>query len=416
MSEFLENINYLVDCNLVSLYGLKSPLNVSKLVNSLQINKNYIEHTRPIYRIDLAVNDSLADLINNSPDLKLLLTVKPNTGLPETDLSDLNHIDGVLLKPITFTKYQAQDTLLGTTVEKLMENRNNVPFFIEAFENEHMRMNEKTLNICMRDVNVETVINVLYSQTGLKHDYFNFIKPDNQKVYPEIFIPPMNFSRALVYLDNNFGIYKSKPMIFQDGKSLNIRPMDKVYNTVSNRFVNPINLEVIHPVKTKEGELHQKAVENSIPYREDLIVNNFTNEKIRELGNKLILVDETSASDNGNLFYTEEILLDELLKDYITNHIGEKTNFITNNHRNKKFFKENLLSEIKRSLVTTTLVFNNPKELIFNPELFFNVLFNKEDYEIYNGLWGISECVTVYQKLETEFNCMVYTNVYKIID
>jgi len=83
------------------------------------------------------------------------------------------------------------------------------------YEKKALEVKRPLMNKVYNNVSVSDVINYLISE-NFKDRAIIVDKPDNEEVYEQIFIPPLNFPDALEYLQAFYGVYRSGIESFMD--------------------------------------------------------------------------------------------------------------------------------------------------------------------------------------------------------
>lgn len=187
-------------------------------LNSLSILDRYMENLYPIMKIDLALEESVYNrIISEKDDLKIKLNVrKYYRKNSETEKSfESNYINDtfqLILDDSINTvdvnahnlEYPEGDTGEMNSVQVAME--------LFLFKGDMIKANSKMVNAVLKEASVSAAIGYILTKSQVSN--LLMTRPDNQTIYEELKLPPLNIAKELAFVDSYYGLYNTGSIIY----------------------------------------------------------------------------------------------------------------------------------------------------------------------------------------------------------
>ena len=207
-------------------------------VNSITIMDHYLENLYPVIKIDLALEQSLYNrIIKNKQDLKVRLNVRKyyreNTNEEKSMMS--NYINGlftlILDDGVNTIDSNAHDLEFPQgDLDQMNAVQINMELFL--FKGDLIKTNANMMNAILKKCTVSNAIGYLLSKAGASKVLMS--RPNNQKVYDELIIPPLKIAKAFAFVDSYYGIYDTGTIIYFGLDRGYIIPFCKPANALEN--------------------------------------------------------------------------------------------------------------------------------------------------------------------------------------
>jgi hypothetical protein len=203
------------------------PIPLSTMFRSLENSNDYDNSVFPLLRLRLRMDFETYYKVQNNDSARFSLTIKK---FRQEDVEMKNFS--------TYTYYMKNKIFVPIDREKSPINKptdlqyepDNMPSLNASFiimSKEDLDNNKRMVNTVLTNTDIEGAI--LYLANKFSKKPIVFQKPDNQKVYRQIILPPNNIIRSLKYLDTVYGIYNNGLRAFFDYDSYHI--INKYDNT-----------------------------------------------------------------------------------------------------------------------------------------------------------------------------------------
>lgn len=213
-------------------------------LNSLTIMNRYMANLYPIMKIDLALEESVYNrIIKEKENLKVKLNIRKyyrkNTETEKSLESNfINDTFSLILDDNINTidtnshdlEYPEGDTGEMNAVQTTME--------LFLFKGDLIKSNTKMMNAILKEANVSAAVGFLLTKS--KVNKILMTKPDNQEIYPELKIPPLNIAKALAFVDSYYGIYNTGTIVYFGLDRGYIIPFCKPSNALENGEVDTV--------------------------------------------------------------------------------------------------------------------------------------------------------------------------------
>lgn len=361
-------------------------------VNSIQINEDYIANLYPIFKISVALEQSVYyRLIKNKDDVQIRLNVRKyyreNTKKEKSLFS--NHIDTTFKLILN-----DNDDNLGEQIHNLeypdgdTQQMNSVTMNIDLFlfKADIIRANREIINFIAKNISVSTALTYMLGKIGIGIKDNLLISPiDNTEICEYIKIPPLKMGQAIAYLDSYYGIHKTGSIIFFGfDRSYIIR-----YCDLSNAF--------------KEGE--EDSITVIVPKTGSGLTDNICNVRKQGQQSKIYLIADSGSFTSQNEDVTGKILNAEDVQ-VIDNQTGETTYDSSSKNKTstiKKtenpFFVDIYNKQVQSNEVVLSCTFRDCLVEEITPNKKFNFIF--EDTKLtkkYKGTYFLSKKDAVYVK------------------
>ena len=187
-------------------------------LNSFTVIHDFEENLYPIIKCDIGIEHSLyKKIMKHKNDLKIKLCIRKfyrkNTqkkkSLAKNHINELftlilDDLDDSLTDKAHKKEYPHgdKDELHAATI--------NLELFL--FKKTNIVSNTSHVNTIFKDASVSGAVGYLLGKSGAKNILMP--TPDNQNIYPELLIPPMDIVNALYFIDSYYGIYNTGTMFY----------------------------------------------------------------------------------------------------------------------------------------------------------------------------------------------------------
>ena len=187
-------------------------------LNSLTIMDHYMENLYPIIKIDLALEDSVYKrIIKEKNDLKIKLNIRKyyrkNTESEKSLESNfINDTFQLILDDSVNTIDSGSHELEYPEGDKGQMNAVQTSMELFLFKGDMIKSNTKMINAILKQATVSTAVGYLLTKS--KVGKVLMTRPDNQEIYEEMKLPPLNIAKSLAFLDSYYGIYNTGSIIY----------------------------------------------------------------------------------------------------------------------------------------------------------------------------------------------------------
>ena len=388
---------FLVEATLID-HTNDQVIDISSFINSINVKKNYITNSFPLFVINLMTTEQVRDIMRDN-EISVNIKVDKYSDSDSETSEDTDEIP-IIEERIIDTTIRIYDKPYASTSSFKEEDDENadsqsqvmqvVPYQLSGIPEELIRKNEKVLNDVYESAKINDVLVHLLSSVETNEIYID--NSDNSDRYASLLVPPLNIIPAVRYIQETYGIYKSSLGIFFDldkaylyklfnKNRLHERTIEVITTPINdeandNKFLTPLvdenNNVRIHLKNTPDFQSFSKisddvigktTVFNSYDYNFDVVRRVYNNpevnsDKVRYYWNM----------SQGEMF--EEKFLNE------NNQANEVTTLTLSNINPNYFTIDNLYT-----FTTTTPYANGEYELIENSFMIYT-----SDYVHYNSI------------------------------
>lgn len=200
---------YIVDIGLVD-YTNNSVVSINSYFVGLKLTYNYSKHVFPVVEVQLSLDGYLYNTIKDN-DVKIKLNIikkilDSNDSLTET-IEQENFLLNELFTIIDKTKLEyLSESITDVDIPTLDVK-------LTLFSDKHLKLNKMMFNgnyLNCRAIDILSLINNV-NQSNILIE-----RPDNQRKYEQIIVPPMNCFSMIDYLQKYYTIYKNGIRAFFD--------------------------------------------------------------------------------------------------------------------------------------------------------------------------------------------------------
>lgn len=200
---------YIVDVSLVD-YTRNNVVNINDYFVGLRITYNYKKHVFPVVEIQLSLDGYLYNTIKKN-DIKLKLSIVKK-------ILDSNDFLTNTIKKENFLLNELFTIIDKTKLEYISENIDDIDIptldvKLTLFSDKHLKINKMMFNgnyLNCRTVDIISLINNV-NQSNILIE-----RPDNQRKYEQIIVPPMNCFSMIDYLQKYYTVYRNGIRTFFD--------------------------------------------------------------------------------------------------------------------------------------------------------------------------------------------------------
>lgn len=298
--------------------------------------------------------------------------------------------------------FKQQDTIEGEGEEKKDDVKQTSegafkPMEIYLFCLDHLNRNKKIVNAVIDKNSVKNTIGFLLNECGIDNVLMN--KPENDKVYDQILLPPFNFKNSIGNLSSTYGIFKSGIRQFMDFdmyyllsnnlEQVPVRPGE--YDTV---FINigKVSNPATHlegSYKDFENKCYVVNLPNNINYATQDTISKETdgsNFKVFSMDN----IKESTKFDAKTGKFTFGKGYKES-KPAVEGYEGEDKVSYVYNHTGNEFLESDLARKKEEEALSLSIPFNNiDMEMLTINKRFVVRLEDPQVASVYNGVYRLN--------------------------
>lgn len=367
---------YRLSVYLSNIENIGNVLDVSEYLMNLRIVKDYQQTNKPIYILKFNLPTDVLSLMKNSMNYKFILNIEFLIG----NESKFYRQD-IILSPFNKSDFSLSE--VQSNDKDLEVTNSTLEIVFECFETKHFHLNNTLNNFILKNVSLKDFILGLFVKSNLKYKNFNVERFDNDEVYSNIIVNDLTFYNSIRFLETTYGLYTDKAIVFADDDTLTIRnPSSKSeYKNTINLFENYDSVE--NPKVLNHGSYILD--ETDIVVTEPIKIVNNTSTILRNHFTKFNYVDES----NEFIYKIEPEYIDfkAILNDYLDCEIPDKLGNFYNKYKNNRFSIDVFINNFLKNAITTNITLYNVDVSLFNINTYYNIVFQDNKNERYNGLW-----------------------------
>jgi hypothetical protein len=233
---------FLVEATFLNQDDDTDTLDVSKFVKRINIKKDYVGSSFPLFVIQMMCTDDLRNKIRDS-DFLLGLRVSSYSAVDSESEGDN---EGVVIDSVVFEttikpfikEFTSSAIIKEDDQETTNDNLNNtvklVPYEITGIPLELIEKNNSIINEVYQDAKLEDIIVNIVSSVESNQIFVD--KPDNLVKEESLIIPPMNVISSIRYLQQIYGVYNTNLGIFFDTGRTSVFKVRNIDRQHSNRL------------------------------------------------------------------------------------------------------------------------------------------------------------------------------------
>lgn len=369
-------LNYIYIIKADAIFSDNSIIDISEDFMSLTINNDYDNNVFPIMELNTFISPNTYYKIQTDNDVKILLTIKKYNS---DDISEKNisPICNYFIKDKVFKIFNKNKSPINIL------NDNNPNYDVPSIKASYLLVskddldnNKKIVNNIL--VNSDITSCLLYLINKMKNKSIIFQKPDNNKIYNQIIIPPLNIIRNIKYIDSTYGIYNNGLRLYFDYNNYFI--INKLDNTKVNGVPNKykdVYIDIFNSNDNDYGYGKSSLDSNA----DSKFYSTFTTI------NKVLFSNATDSSKefigSNPIFLNQQ---DSLIKRYYGNE-NYKTRIFYNKYNNIYKEKE-LFNSMEYPINISCSIFNMDIDSIICSNL-FHLIFHNDNYKNYSGNYHI---------------------------
>ena len=265
-------------------------------IYAFDIQQNFIDSYMSEYKLEISVNIAeYNQLLENIQDLECTLVLYPYSSVYQRILTNIepiifktraifNKVDLSTIVGIKNLGEQNDEGVVSPETANQAQIHMKLPVYLvehEVYDTRHIQINGILHNVTM-----EGVIHWVAYQFGFEN--VSVVTPDNDDVYSNLVIPPMqSIATIFPYLQNTFGIYSKGLGYFITNNSLYVYP--QFDTTIGNSHSS----SVLHIVSIPKGNF-PSSPSYSTTIDEDLWVVSITNANVND-------TSTTGVENRGNV-------------------------------------------------------------------------------------------------------------------
>lgn len=358
----------------------EAPIDLTTSIKRFIILRNEKPTVKPIYKFFLNLSLDVVTKINKSKnwhlETKIYFNKNSDKAFTDTSMSPIKYlVRDLKLKPFVYPESRNN--------QNTAEDSTPLEFFIEAFEEKHLKTTAKSAEARLSNATVQYAIMYLLQQykddLGITKLVMNGI--DNKETYNEIQIASGGFFKALINLDEKYGIFKTGAEFFIENGVFYCVDKDKI-NTYTTENLNHTN-DLFVDFSTNYDKLNNdNPKDRFVTYPGNYQIVNNTDHIVRNFGSAI----NYSEDDFRKLIKAPQLI--EKTQDKLninTEIIGSVTNFFSTKVHN--IFTKDRMDKLIKPNVKLKCLFQscNPIDHNFNTQ--YRITFNVEEDKRYNGTW-----------------------------
>jgi hypothetical protein len=255
--------NYVYKLEIGIYYDAEDELqDLSTNVLACNLINNYDVNVMPFFELEMMLsknvyNDLLKFYTEATAVLRLTM-FRSNRG-NEPDILPEN-----IIEPMSCSIIDLQGQPMPGGIDTLTDDQPNIPVVMYLFLEEHLRVTKSIINRIFTNCTMESVVSQINTENSTIPVLM--VKPNIEKKYEQVVIPPMTIRRVMDYLQMKYGIYKDGLRFFFGfhylyimSRSQSASPQDD-YKEVIIESVSGINnnlLEADGSYTDDEAEVHK---------------------------------------------------------------------------------------------------------------------------------------------------------------
>lgn len=199
-----------------------SKLKMEKLeLKSLTIINDYIGNVFPIIQIKVSMtSQEYYNILSSKKETSVYLSIYKYYTLPSEPNKSLKEkwFSGTFALILDddnddfYASVRDKNNVEGQDSSDLKEQDNIVEFFL--FKKTLIKASKKRVNFIIKEQKVISAIALIHTKMGI-HNLL-MTKPNNEKFYKQLIVPPLKAIDAIKFIDTFYGIYKSGMLLFYD--------------------------------------------------------------------------------------------------------------------------------------------------------------------------------------------------------
>lgn len=196
-------------------------------ISSIGIRHDFENNIFPIFRVEIITASTIYyKILQNKNKVKIKLRIqkyynelaKKKKSLLRDVINDtfdliIDETDYDSDKPVREESKSYNYKLFDTDVSNDLAKSNN-PIELFLFKSDIINRMNTTINAVLTNTTSTGAIQYIINQSGLKN--ILMAPADNNKVIPELLLPPLNAKEALMWINNYYGIYKNGFIMYND--------------------------------------------------------------------------------------------------------------------------------------------------------------------------------------------------------
>lgn len=343
---------------------------------------DYENNIMPLVQIKIKIDArKYRWILKNKKDIKVKLTIDKKYSMSSADplpLSTQACIDGEFILMI-----QDQDIPLDTNlieesfkknndgyetdidVESYLESENILDIYL--FNEDFLISSKKMVNKVYKKSTIQNIIGEILTST--KHTDVLMSKVENDEEYVEMIVPCLPVYKAILYLDQYYGLYKRGSLIFYDIDAVYLLNLD--YNKpVKREGEDPeVNVNVLQKVQMTPGYGITIKNDDNKQYmnvtEEDIRIHRVSMIKEMDIGGKIKIVNADDISVSNSEIDSE--------------FIGEKKNetaILT--EVNNKYAADSIKYRMEENEAIFYINSENVDINYFSPNKYFKLIYSEE--------------------------------------
>jgi hypothetical protein len=298
----MADISYLIETN-VLIDGQEEPLMLDGMTRSIEIIHDYDHSVYPLLKLDADLSLEMFRKIQDNDSVKFSITIKK---YKQTDLDQgTTSLFSYYIKDKTFLLFDRDKNFINVPTDNSSANDPSVtgmPMYQTSFylmAEEDLSNSRRMVNSVLVDVDMEGAILYLTNKISRKPTLFQ--RPDNQRIYKQILLPPNNVIRTIKYLNDVYGLYNKGLRLYFDLDAYYIinKNDNKGLKGFDGRFRNVLINVYSESSSNADSLLYEDApADESNGYSSrvsisDLVVVNYEDSKREFIGTDNIFVSQT---------------------------------------------------------------------------------------------------------------------------
>lgn len=196
-------------------------------ISSIGIRHDFENNIFPIFRVEIITASTIYyKILQNKNKVKIKLRIqkyynelaKKKKSLLRDVINDtfdliIDETDYDSDKPVREESKSYNYKLFDTDISNDLAKSNN-PIELFLFKSDIINRMNTTINAVLTNTTSTGAIQYIINQSGLKN--ILMAPADNNKVIPELLLPPLNAKEALMWINNYYGIYKNGFIMYND--------------------------------------------------------------------------------------------------------------------------------------------------------------------------------------------------------
>jgi hypothetical protein len=396
---------FFIEATLID-YTNNDTTDVSRYINSVNIKKNYVASSFPLFVINFMTTSILRDKMRDNEiaiNLKINKYTEVNSETTE-DSTEQPVIEDKIIDTL-IRVYEKPFTTSSIRTEEENENEDNqgsvlqvIPYQIIGIPDELIKKNSIVVNEVYDNIKIDDVLVNLVSNVEKRNIYIE--KSDNFEIQDTVLIPPLNLVPALKYVQEVYGIYTTTFNVFFD--------IDKtyVYRVFNNNRVFTNSFEtIVIPANDISDDL--KFITPLIDENNNIRL--FLKNPPEFLNNTNINYDTLGQT---SVFNSYDKNYDSVKRIYSNDETSNnKVRYFWNDFQNK-IFEEAFINETKQISEGTSISLTNIDPSYFNIETLYTI---QTPFNYINGRYSITEnSVSFYTSDYVHYNSVMNIKLTKL--